>query len=142
MAEVLQTPYVSSVNADIYIGGIVNWDNANSAAKDNALLLGRMYIDMNYYFSVYIDENDAPIAVQKANAQLAAEYLNNPSEFFSTPSGYGILKEEVKAGDVESKKEYKSSSRKIDRDRFPNISALLSPYAIFNADSIQNPLIR
>jgi len=129
VAEALQTPYVSVANADIYNSGDIVWEAATTEEKDEALLIGRMYIDTNYLIISGFPEDDAPIAVQKSNAVLGKYYINDPSNFFNEASGSNIKIEKVKVDDLLSETEKFAPQNS---DKYPYITALLSPYMTFN----------
>ena len=122
----INTPYASVSEADTIIGDVSPWNNAEPTQKDYALQIGRAYIDSKYT-CVSIDESAAPDPVKIANAKLANIYLDKGDTFFGDQTILGLKKKRVKAGSVESEKEF-DSNETTPADPYPEITAILYGY--------------
>jgi len=128
MAQELKTPYISLADAEIRNAGDVIWDAASDGEKNDALAVGRYYLDSRYYVGVPFDEDDAPIAVQNANADLGKDYLNDPDTFIAPDSSGNLKSERSKADTVEYEVENFSPASS---DPYPMISMMVDPYLIY-----------
>lgn len=97
------TPYVSVLEADVYLDDDPIWLNASITEKDKALYYGRVYFDK--YYSCVDHDADAPTdSVKYANALLGNLYFKNT--LFAKDPAQRIGLKRVKAGSVESETEY------------------------------------
>lgn len=120
--------YANGVNVDI-----AAWEDLETNQKQYALDISRMYIDDKY---VCVDwEEDYPDGIYPdelltANSKFALEYVNGNLFTATNDDNAGsLISKTVKAGSVSSSKEYSDIGvSQKGKDRFPEISMLLSPY--------------
>lgn len=117
--------YVSLEKANVYNQGNSKWSSATEDQKNDALFMGRVYLNQNFRVINGFNPKDAPLAIQKANAFLAKDFLSDRDEFFGKNETAGIRSEKSVADTVEYSVSYFSAQSK---DRFPYITALVSGY--------------
>ena len=122
----INTPYVTLSEASALLIDRAAWENAEPEDQNRALEIGRAYIDSKYS-CVYFDEDNPPDAIKVANAELAYYYLNNTTNFFGVRSDIGLTRKRVKAGSVESEKEF-DNNESDSKDLYPDVTLILSEY--------------
>jgi len=143
----LAEPYITLADANDYFGIKEPWFSATTDENNNALIQGRVYIDANYSCSpTYLDTDGSGTAsdkIQIANAELANLYLTNPTTFFSSSAsaGQNLIRNKVKAGSVESDKQYNAGGLGY-IDPYPYATSILSNECILSASSIQVAITR
>ena len=96
--------YATSAEADVFLASNATWLNLSKPEKDDALLWLRYYIHDN--FDCYLSTLDAiPEELKYANSLLAADYSVDGT-LYQTNTESGLKLKRVKAGDVETEKEY------------------------------------
>jgi len=119
-------PYVTLADANTFLGSKEPWNSTADAQKSMALSYARMYIDANYScYELNMEEDPVPDYIQIANAELANNYLTDSENLFPSESEANLTKKRVKAGSVESEKEYSSTGKSSFYDRNKNITTLL-----------------
>ena len=102
----LPTPYISVAEADVLLENVEPWSSATDEEKQEALEMGRLYLD-DKYVCIDFDESNPPTNVKDANGYLGNCHLEGslfPSAAEST--GSFIKLKRVKAGSVETETEY------------------------------------
>ena len=136
----LPDPYITLADAETYMGIRLPWNAMSESEKNAALQMARLYIDA-FYSCISFEEDAAPDAVQAANAELANEYLKDSTALFPVQKDSTLTKKRVKAGDVESEKEF--DPRLYQRtDPFPYISAIIKPQCAYMANRIDVSIVR
>ena len=98
----VQQAYATTAESDFYLPIREDWVDADDEIKDDALLWGRYYIDAN--FDCVVDADSIEEEIKFANSLLAYDYFSQGDLFFNNRDG--IILSRVKAGSVESEKEY------------------------------------
>ena len=104
----VQQAYVTVAEAKTYLALEEAWLDLDTKVKEEALLWGRYYIDAN--FDCVIDSDDIPDEVKFANSLLGLDYFKQGDLFFDNRDG--VILSRVKAGSVESEKEYEKGIKK------------------------------
>ncbi len=108
----LKTPYCDIPCADTYLVDSTTWSAASDAQKNTALMYGAIWIDSNYKCSDLIADPDNPSDnIKYANALLAEDYLEGTIYSSDGVSSDSIKMKRVKAGSVESEKEFLGGSK-------------------------------
>jgi len=122
--------YANSVNST------TEWRTASLANKNYALSMGRFYIDSKYtcidFDETYLDEElEYPDELLTANSILAEAYLLD-TLFITVETTGSMILNRVKAGDVESEKEFSNNGRSpLTIDRFQDVTLLLSQFCSY-----------
>ncbi len=103
----VQESYATTVESDGYLPLKDDWLDADDDVKEDALLWGRYYIDAN--FDCVVDSDDISEEVKFANSLLGYDYFSQGDLFFDNRDG--VILKRVKAGSVESEKEYERGIR-------------------------------
>ena len=103
----VQQAYATVSEAKVYLALEDAWLDLDTKVKEDALLWGRYYIDAN--FDCIIDADNIPDEVKFANSLLGFDYFNQGDLFFDNRDG--VILNRVKAGSVESEKEYERGIR-------------------------------
>ena len=103
----VQEAYTTTAESDAYLPLKEDWIDADDDVKNDALLWGRYYIDANY--DCVVDSDAIEEEVKFANSLLGYDYLTQGDLFFDNHSN--VILERVKAGSVESEKEYANWSK-------------------------------
>ena len=104
----VQQAYVTVAEAKTYLALEEAWLDLDTKVKEEALLWGRYYIDAN--FDCVVDSDDIPDEVKFANSLLGLDYFKQGDLFFDNRDG--VILSRVKAGSVESEKEYEKGIKK------------------------------
>ncbi len=104
----VQQAYATVAEAKTYLALEEAWLDLDTKVKEEALLWGRYYIDAN--FDCVIDSDDIPDEVKFANSLLGLDYFKQGDLFFDNRDG--VILSRVKAGSVESEKEYEKGIKK------------------------------
>lgn len=107
MAISVTTSYATVSEASAYLIGNTVWATASFQDKTDALLEARYYIDATY--SCSFDQSAPPDEVKYASSLLASDFIVTGDLFFANEST--IKKKSVKAGSVQSSKEYSATSK-------------------------------
>ena len=118
----VQDAYATILQSDSYLPLKDDWLDADDEVKEDALLWGRYYIDAN--FDCVIDYDDIDEEVIFANSLLGYDYFNQGDLFFDNQDN--LILKRVKAGSVETEKEYASGTRKRPNSLSKVISILSS----------------
>lgn len=124
----LNEGYATVAYADLVNTGEAVWTALTTEEKENALSMGRYFIDSTYTCSTFTEPY--PDELQTANSLLALEYANDNLFLINDTSGMLVAKS-VKAGSVTISKEYAgryTSRLQKSIDRYPQITALLTEY--------------
>lgn len=108
MAIGVTTAYATIAEASAYLLGNATWSEAEYQNKIDALLEARYYIDSNY--SCSFDQSLPPDEVKYSSSLLAADFVLNGDLFYS--NDIPIKSKSVKAGSVETSKEFGTISKK------------------------------
>lgn len=98
--------YATVVEADAFLDLKTDWLDLDNDVKEDALLWGRYFIDINFDCTVDMDAIDEE--VKYANSLLAYDYFVQGDLFFDNQKA--VKRKEVVAGKVESIKEYFTQS--------------------------------
>lgn len=130
--------------ADVTYANSVNttseWRSASAAQKNYALSMGRFYIDTKYtcidFVTVYEDEGEPyPDELLTANSIIAEAYILG-TLFVDVNTQGSLILSRVKAGDVESEKEYSANAgNPLNIDRFQEATLLLSQFCTYGSGS-------
>ena len=136
MAITSVTPYVTEAEADVILSPVEPWDSTPIPERDTALINAKLYMDATYSCRI-IDSDNPDQSLKDANALLANEDLT--LSVFGRQDGLGPVKSNaVKAGSVESKKEYATSERyNTFVDPFPSISAMIGGICSINKGNMK-----
>jgi len=118
----VQDAYATISQSDSYLPLKDDWLDADDEVKEDALLWGRYYIDAN--FDCVIDYDNIDEEVVFANSLLGYDYLSQGDLFFDNQDN--LILKRVKAGSVETEKEYASGTRKRPNSLSKVISILSS----------------
>jgi hypothetical protein len=98
--------YATADESDVFLSLNSVWQNLSVTEKEDALLWARYYLDDN--FDCALSSLDTiPDELKYANCLLAVDY-NSEGSLYKNKSEPTVKKIRVKAGDVESEKEYGS----------------------------------
>lgn len=96
--------YATASEANDFLVGNETWKQLSTPEKEDALLWSRYYLDDN--FDCYLSSIDTiPEELKYSNSLLAVDYATEGTLYKTSTSGL-IKKSKVKAGDVETEKEY------------------------------------
>lgn len=99
--------YATVAEADAFLDNNETWLDLDSEVKEDALLWGRYFIDVN--FDCTVDMTAIDEEVKYANTLLANDYTVQGDLFFDNQKV--VKRKEVVAGKVETVKEYFSHSK-------------------------------
>ena len=103
----LKEPYCDIACADVYLVDSAVWQSATDSQKNIALMYGAIWIDSNYSCLDLIADLENPSDnIKYANALLAEDYLEGTLYASDGTTSDRIKMKRVKAGSVESEKEY------------------------------------
>jgi len=99
--------YVTVAEADVYLALDTTWLATDEPHKEDALLQARYYIDATY--SGCFDQSSPPDEVKYASSLLGADFVSSGDLFYSNSDA--VKSKRVKAGSVESEKEFSGASK-------------------------------
>jgi len=127
----LKSPYCTISEANSYLSSSDVWSSLGNSEKSTHLTNGRYFIDSMYTCSG-IDETTPQEEFKYANAQLALYDANTSIYTVSENGNLALTLKKVKAGSVESTKEYSrfvsSGGSKNIIDNYPMITSVLSEF--------------
>jgi hypothetical protein len=118
-ATPLQT-YATEAEADLFLAIHLDWQDADTEIKTDALLWGRYFLDIN--FDCVIDMDIIDEEVKFANSLLAYDYFSQGDLFFDNQKV--VRQKKVVAGKVETERTFFRSS-KDGPDSFSKVVAIL-----------------
>lgn len=126
--------FLSVDAADTYLENFTNWNAASDEDKEEALIAARYYIESKYDATI---EGALPDELTYSNAILANDYVVDKTSFEST---INIKSKKIKAGSVETSKEYLFGGSK-EPNSWERVKAILAPIMASNQGAFRN-LIR
>ena len=99
--------YATVAEADVFLANDNTWLDLDNEVKEDALLWGRYFIDVEFDCTVDMDAIDEE--VKYANSLLANDYTVQGDLFFDNQKT--VKSKKVVAGKVESEKEYFTRSK-------------------------------
>ncbi len=123
MASMLDYPYTTIEFADTVNLG-ATWTGLGDSDKQKHIDYASLFIDKNY--SCWFNVSDVPDQIQRACSLLANESAEGNLNVAKTDGK--LKKKRVKAGSVESEKEYSTSNSISNQDKYPEADLLMTGY--------------
>lgn len=123
----LKIPYCTVAEADTILADNAAWLALGAGTKQDALTTARYYMDAQ--FQCNVSSTETPEELKYANAWLAADDALNGGLYESSNTRAVIKRKKVKAGPVETEKEYFSNTDFVP-DSYDKVRNLLVGYCV------------